>query len=592
MDFSQSLVEHVRAGYQVIYVVTREESQATAAIIEAATQLSKWREERELDDKSSAVAVLEYELLQGGCVSLIGGESKKKPLQDQEMSDGMKMTPAAAVQWMAQEGQLRPSFDHAFLILKDFHNYQESAETRRTIRANYANQAYNTSKHHRVLILMQPFRKLAADLSGLIVDIPFELPKVRELEDIVRRVSGNDVPPEVSYRLAHDLQGLTRLEAEDCLCLSRIRSPGAMDSRLSAQVQKVKSGILGQEGILKYVSPEEIPDSSSLGGYDAMFKFVDRQAMAYTREAEAVKLDLPKGISFFGVPGTGKSSACRVLSRRLNLPLVLFDFSAVFAAHVGESEANLREVLRKVSAINGCVLMVDEVDKAIGRAEMASGDSGVGRRLLGQMLTWMWNKKDRTYVVFSLNRPENVPPELLRRGRIDEMFYVGLPSPAERRNILEIHLKLRGIDPGRYGRDEWDQLEIESDKLVGVELEEAVKRARSEAFQVSYIRGLLDSLPRLSGEEKEQVNRKISSYGRDSQLAALSLSEEGLEPANAAVPTYTQLIESVKVLARNPISQVHADALASIVEHGAKYGRSVSEETSPIPARRNRRHVS
>jgi len=171
------------------------------------------------------------------------------------------------------------------------------------------------------------------------------------------------------------------------------------------------------------------------------------------------------------------------IARLLGLPLVILDFASVFVSLVGESERKLRDALRTVTALGGCVLLIDEADKAFGGAVDGNGDSGVTRRLFGQLLTWLTEKDDRTFVVLTMNRTRGIPPELLRKGRFDEVFYTDLPDEYERRAILSIHLGNRGIEPAIYNDKHWAELIRHTNEFVGSELEEVVKSARFLAFQ-------------------------------------------------------------------------------------------------------------
>ena len=145
----------------------------------------------------------------------------------------------------------------------------------------------------------------------------------------------------------------------------------------------------------------------------------------------------------------------------------------------GESEQRLRDALRTVSALGGCVLLVDEADKVFANSADSAGDSGVGQRLLGKFLSWLQDKQDRTFVVMTMNRVKGIPPELLRKGRFDELFYVDLPDVHERHQIAEIHLTRRGLDPDRF--DLHSIVAVTKD-FVGSEIEEAIKAARFRAF--------------------------------------------------------------------------------------------------------------
>ena len=150
----------------------------------------------------------------------------------------------------------------------------------------------------------------------------------------------------------------------------------------------------------------------------------DTRAAAHTPEARQAGLEYPKRLVLLGVQGCGKTLFGKAIAHLLSLPLVTMDFGAVRGSLVGESEQRLRGALRTVSALGGCVLLVDEADKVFANSADSAGDSGVGQRLLGKFLSWLQDKQDRTFVVLTMNRVKGIPPELLRKGRFDELFYV------------------------------------------------------------------------------------------------------------------------------------------------------------------------
>lgn len=185
------------------------------------------------------------------------------------------------------------------------------------------------------------------------------------------------------------------------------------------------------------------------------------------------------------VHNTGKSYVAAAVARLLGLPGYILDVGSVFGSLVGESERRMRDAIRQVEAQQGCVLLLDEADKAFGGATDSQGDSGVTRRVFGQLLTWLSSKEDRTFVIMTLNRTKGIPPEFLRAGRFDAVFWTDLPHDDERRQILEIHFRKRGVDPSKLGlgEPEWDEI-VESTKgFVGAELEQVVKEARYISYE-------------------------------------------------------------------------------------------------------------
>ena len=175
----------------------------------------------------------------------------------------------------------------------------------------------------------------------------------------------------------------------------------------------------------------------------------------------------------------------KATSRYLGLPGYILDMGAVFGSLVGESEQRMRDALRQIEAQDGCVLLVDEADKAIGNAHESQGDSGVTKRVFGHFLTWLAEKQDRTFVIMTLNRAQGMPPELLRAGRFDALFWTDLPTPEERRQIMEIHLRRRSVATTdlNYTDADWKMIAEKTHEFVGAELEEVIREARYRSFQ-------------------------------------------------------------------------------------------------------------
>ncbi len=603
MDFTKSLSEHIRAGYQIISVVTKEEKETDLAIVAAAEDVqSRWlaRIQKTAHDwpgheKEFLLPVMAWDSVSG----LV--ELNDPPAAFQHVIKGYEVpNPPRALADVLKRfvGQFITEVNNSVLVIKDFHNHQDLVEVRRTIRALYAENAFGAGGRQRTLILMQPYRKLALDLVDCVVEIPFQMPSREELEKIVvtayRENKGAKAPLDASlnYSLSRDLQGLTHAEAMNCTFLGVIRN--GFNEKLSPVLQEIKSGIFSRDGILRYTSPDQIPNADEIGGYGSWMEFVDTRALAYTREAEAVKLDLPKGAAVFGIPGTGKSMAGAIAAKRLNLPLVVFDFSAVFGSLVGESERQMREVIEKVTAINGCVLLVDEADKAIGNSADASGDSGATRRVFGSFLSWLAIKNDRTFPIFTLNRIDRLPPELLRRGRVDQLFYVDIPTPSERKSILGIHLKKRGIDPSRYEQADWDSFLDKSEDYVGAELEEAVKSARFEAFQNAYVRRRIDASKGASVEDKARILGEVKQFGDRVKLAASDLMPEELELASAAIPTAKQLLDALVALEASKVAKINQASIDAIRQFGRENGKPVGfpEAAAPAAGGRRRRNMT
>jgi SpoVK/Ycf46/Vps4 family AAA+-type ATPase len=217
-----------------------------------------------------------------------------------------------------------------------------------------------------------------------------------------------------------------------------------------------------------------------LGGFVNLKSWLERAKVGFTSEAKALNLTPPRGIMLVGVPGCGKSLAAKAIAREWQLPLLKLDAGRLFDKFVGESEKNFRKAIEMAESLSPIVLWIDEIEKAMA-AGGGSGeaDAGLSRRLFGAFLTWLQEKKQEVFVVATANNLSLLPPELLRKGRFDEIFFVDLPDDSERESIWKIHLGLRKQDVKKF-----DLLKIvsASDGFSGSEIEQAVVAALYRAL--------------------------------------------------------------------------------------------------------------
>jgi SpoVK/Ycf46/Vps4 family AAA+-type ATPase len=241
----------------------------------------------------------------------------------------------------------------------------------------------------------------------------------------------------------------------------------------------LKTEVVKRSEVLEVMPTDNI---ANIGGLENLKLWIRKRARCFSQEARDYGVETPKGIALIGPPGTGKTAASKAIGSVLGLPLVRFDVGRIFNSLVGESESRVRAALKMVEALAPCVLMIDEADKAFaGQARGGGGgDSGVGMRVLGALLTWMQETKSPVFMVVTANRTQNLPSEFLRRGRLDEVFSVTVPHEGERLEVLRIHLRKRGHNP--EGVDNLAAAAERSAGYVSAEIEAAVKDALIEAF--------------------------------------------------------------------------------------------------------------
>lgn len=336
----------------------------------------------------------------------------------------------------------------------------------------------------RTVVLAGPRRTLPAQLEGVALPWALEPPGREEVEAMVRRTIDDLAVRSLPIALTADevsglvdaVRGLTLPEAERLILRAALR-----DGRLSGEdvafVRGAKAELLEADGILELIETD-LGDLGEVGGVDNLKGWLAVRGRAFEPAAAEFGLDPPRGVLLTGVPGCGKSLVAKTLARTWSLPLVLLDPARLYGPYVGESESRLRAALDTVGAMAPIVLWIDELEKgfAAGRGD---GDSGVSRRVLGSFLRWLQDRPGGVFLVATCNDVTTLPPELLRRGRFDEVFFVDLPDRAAREQILAIQLRRRGRDPEAF---ELAVLSGASEGLSGAELEGAVVAALYRAY--------------------------------------------------------------------------------------------------------------
>jgi MoxR-like ATPase len=275
---------------------------------------------------------------------------------------------------------------------------------------------------------------------------------------------------------ASALSGLTINQARQLLARVAIDG-GTLEATDLARVNDLKSAALRDDGLLEYYPAEDNP--TELGGFAKLRDWLDRAALARTPQAASMNLPAPSGLLLVGVQGCGKSLAAKYVARAWKLPLLKLDAARLYDKYVGETEKNLRRAITTAESLAPVVLWLDEIEKALAPGG-GEGDGGVSTRLLGSFLTWLQEKRSDVFVVATANDLSKLPPELLRKGRFDEIFFVDLPKPEEREQILRIHLGLRNVDPVGF---DLPALAAACDGFSGAEIEQAVIAGALRALQ-------------------------------------------------------------------------------------------------------------
>jgi len=466
-EFRDKLTEYVRSGYQSLFIPTVEEARLEGELQNIAKGLDR--------------AFVTWDAATGFSAPEAARSQQK-----------YRMPQEALRALTDPEGPFNGNFVFMFRDLPDYFN---DALVRRLVRGMCEGNKLVNQGWKRPLIITHPQDKIHDSLKSCLTLVDFNLPTedmLRRILDFVKasieRPNSKDRSTSFTDELGDDivgvLRGLTGGEAENVLARCLVRHKGFCPDMLQT-IKDEKANIVKKSEILTYIPEGEMASRDEIGGFDLLLDWLDRRRLAYGRDARAENLDYPKGITLLGVPGTGKSYVAQAMGRLLGLPVYIMDVGAVFGHLVGESESRMRSALKLIAAQQGCVLLLDEADKAFGGAADSSQDSGVTRRVFGQFLTWLAAKKDRTFVVMTMNRTKGIPPEFLRAGRFDAVFYTTLPHPYEIEEIAKIHFTKRGVDPEGLGlkQADWTKLVGDMKGFVGSEVEEVVKESRYIAFE-------------------------------------------------------------------------------------------------------------
>jgi hypothetical protein len=276
---------------------------------------------------------------------------------------------------------------------------------------------------------------------------------------------------------ADAVSGLTLNQARQSLARVAI-DDGRLGREDVAQLVQLKAEALRHDALLEYYPPSD--NAYELGGFENLGRWLDRAKVGFTPEAAALNLAPPRGLLLVGVQGCGKSLAAKAIARRWDLPLLKLDAGRLYDKYVGESERNMRKATATAEAMSPCVLWIDEIEKALASGGQDSSDGGLSRRLFGYFLTWLQEKRDEVFVVATANDLSALPPELLRKGRFDEIFFVDLPDAAEREQILRIHLGLRHQDPAGI---DLPSVVTATEGFSGAEIEQTVIASLLQSLQ-------------------------------------------------------------------------------------------------------------
>ncbi len=385
----------------------------------------------------------------------------------------------------------------AIFIAKDFHvlfgGDRRGAPDHMSIRKlRDLAPKLKTSSKPKNIIFVSPTLVLPVELQKDTTIVEFDLPTVEDIKKVlVNLMEANSQNPNIQInlndeeieRLARAAQGLTINEAENAFARAMVKD-GKMDINDLEVITEEKQQIIKKNGVLELVSNNL--DLSEVGGLGNLKKWLSKREKAWLNPSKEYNLPYPKGVLITGVPGCGKSLIAKAISASWKSTLLKFDIGRTFSSFVGSSEENMREAIKTAEAVSPCILWIDEIEKGFSGLN-GSGDSGTSSRVFGNFLTWLQEKQDPVFVVATANNINQLPPELMRKGRFDEIFFVDLPTLGERKEIFSLHIKKR-IKPEIQGEgfeisDETiTKLSELTEGFTGSEIEQVVIEALFECY--------------------------------------------------------------------------------------------------------------
>lgn len=443
----------IRSRYPLIYLVT-------------------WEEERVINTLEQIAAKRNKALFTWSSAEGLNKVSDRQATPDEATKDPLTLL-----------DNISKNENPAIYLLEDFHPFlcehgvvRKLRETARALRNSY-----------KTIVLSSPVMKIPQELEKLITVIDFPFPTSEEIKQILNelittvkrnpqvRISSN---PEIHERLVKAALGLTATEAERAFAKVLVRDNSLDESDIPFIIEE-KEQVIKKTGILEYYHAQE--KLSNVGGLDGLKEWLQKRSGAFSDKAREFGLPEPKGILLMGVQGCGKSLTAKAIASQWNLPMLRLDVGNVFSGVVGSSEENMRKAIRTAESIAPSVLWIDEIEKGFsGIASSNVSDAGTTARIFGTFITWLQEKKEPVFVIATANDISALPPELLRKGRFDEIFFIDLPSHEERKDIFKIHLKQRKRIPESFYIE---QLAQTTGGWSGAEIEQAVIASLYDAFE-------------------------------------------------------------------------------------------------------------
>ncbi len=445
MSFRDDFKLLLRARYPLMYIPTYEEERVEAAIREEAT-----------NQGNRPVYTWDFvDGYQGNHNDV--GFGRRNPLQALELVENISASAPAV------------------FILRDYHRFLEDVAIARKLR----NLARLLKSQPKNIVLLSPRIAIPEDLTEVLTILEFPLPAAPEIKAEVERLlagTGNSLSVKVLDDLVRSCQGLSMERIRRVLARA-IATRGEIQPEDVDLVLEEKRQTIRQTQILDfYPATEQISD---IGGLDNLKDWLLLRGSAFSERARQYGLPHPRGLLLVGIQGTGKSLTAKAIAHHWHLPLLRLDVGRLFGGLVGESESRTRQMIQVAEALAPCILWIDEIDKAFSGLG-SKGDAGTTSRVFGTFINWLAEKTSPVFVVATANDIQALPPEMLRKGRFDEIFFVGLPTQEERLAIFNVHLSR--LRPHNLKNYELDRLAYETPDFSGAEIEQTLIEAMHIGF--------------------------------------------------------------------------------------------------------------
>ncbi|HXP75918.1 MAG TPA: AAA family ATPase [Stellaceae bacterium] len=474
-DFQAQLQSLVRARYPLIHINTFEEDRCLAVVRALAKHLDQ------------------HMLIWSTSRGVRGVEPANDP--DNARHRLADLTAAIELFEGMTTGRDRHPGGYIFVLLDPYPYLGDRAANpiyRRRLRDFAIN--IRTKGYHANCVIVSPSMAAPFELEKEITVIDFPMPSREEISNyianFIKRLAGNktiqiDHDPALVEKLVDASLGLTLSEVEGALAKALVEDL-ALTSGDIEKIFRQKQQIIRKSGILEYIDTRGLT-LAEIGGVDVFKEWLRIRAATFSPKGRAFGIDPPKGVLLTGIPGCGKSWSAKCVAASWHLPLIRLDMGKVYSSLVGSSEEHMRDAIRITESVAPCILWIDEIEKGLPHLGNYVGDSGVSLRVLGSFLTWLQEKTAPVFVFATANQIDQLPPETLRKGRFDEIFFIDLPTDAERAEIVGIHLRRAKRDPARFDMAELARLSGpdflgEDLALTGAEIAAWVNEALVRAF--------------------------------------------------------------------------------------------------------------